>query len=114
MSDDDFELRRLFAEADGMVADEMFVARVQARLGRRKHMALAALAAAVAVLLAALWATWPAAYAFSNATLEGMAFITAGARLMLASQTGQLAAGALVVAAMLWLWLYERLRGVTG
>ena len=104
---DDTDLVRLFAEEPALPADEAFVAGVAARLVRRRRLALAAPLCAAALLLVAIWATWPAALDFSNYTLGGLMLMTQALGAFFNSLAGMVAAAALLLAAALWTWLNE-------
>ncbi|HXC56716.1 MAG TPA: hypothetical protein VNU97_15570 [Rhizomicrobium sp.] len=108
---DDTDLTRLFAQAPQVPGDEAFVARVAGRLAWQRRLALALPAAAAAVLLLAVWATWPAAFAFSRDALSGLEFLVDATTAFCNSPPGRFAAGLILVTGALWAWLFERLRG---
>ena len=108
---DDSDLIRLFAEEDAPPADEAFVSGVTARIARRKRLALAAPFGAAALLLLAIWITWPAAYTFSDDALTGLMLMAETLGAFFNSAAGMIAGGALLISAALWSWLNEQMRG---
>lgn len=108
---DDADLTRFFAQADELPADEAFVARVAGRIARRRLMAWALPAGVAALLLLAIWATWPAAYEFSSNAYAGIDWLTDAVRGVAMSDAGMLAITALVLTAASWSWLYDFVRG---
>ena len=108
---DDTDLIRLFAEEDALPANEAFVAGVTARIARRKRLALAAQFGAAILLLLAIWATWPASYAFSGIAFAGILLMTDSLGTFFNSAAGMVAGGALLLSAALWSWLNDQLRG---
>ena len=108
---DDSDLIRLFAAEPVLPADEAFVAGVTTRIAWRKRFAFAVPLGAAALLLLAIWATWPAAYTFSDNVLAGLSLMTESLGAFSNSLAGMVAAGALLLATALWSWLNEQLRG---
>ena len=108
---DDSDLIRLFAEDDALPADEAFVSGVAARIVRRKRLAFAAPLGVAMLLLFAIWATWPAAYAFSGNAFAGILLMADSLGAFFNSPAGMVAGGALLLTAGLWRWLDDRLSG---
>jgi chromate transport protein ChrA len=107
MSDD---LARLFVEDKNPVADESFVSRVSGRIAWHKRMLFAIPLVAGALLVLAVWATWPAAYRWSGDAVADAAVMAVSLRAFATSQIGMLAIAVLLLTVALWLWLYERVR----
>ncbi|MBS0470469.1 MAG: hypothetical protein JSR60_05315 [Proteobacteria bacterium] len=105
---DDSDLIRLFAEDDSAISDEAFVSAVSARIRMRQYAVLAVPTLLTALLLAAVWATWPAAYVFSTSVMSGLATLGAMVGTLANSQLGMTVALTLVATGLLWAWLFER------
>lgn len=105
---DDSDLKRLFAEAEAPAPDEAFVASVSARIRQQNRLAYAIPAVLALLLLAAIWATWPAAYMFSAEALAGIATFGTTIGMLANSQLGMTVALTLVATGLLWAWLFER------
>lgn len=108
---DDTDLTRLFAETADLPADEAFVARVTRRIGWHRRLTSAMPVGLAAVLLLAIGATWPAAYAFSADALAGVFLIADALGAFFTSPSGILAATVLLLTAAFWAWLFGRMRG---
>lgn len=108
---DDTDLTRLFAETAVLPHDDAFVARVAGRIAWRKRLTLAVPVGLAALLLLAVWATWPAAYVFSVNALSGVLLIADSLATFFTSPTGILAAVVLLLTVAFWAWLFERVRG---
>jgi hypothetical protein len=104
MSDDDNDLKRLFAEAPLVPTDDAFVARVETAIAwrRRQPALIAACAIALATLL--VWATWPAAYQLTGWMRDGLLFLGP----FFSSVEGHVAVVALLATGIAWTWLHER------
>ena len=108
---DDTDLTRLFAETASVPDDDAFVARVTGRIAWRKRLILATPAGLAALLLLAIWTTWPAVYDFSSAALSGIRLIADSLGSFFTSPAGILAVAVLLLTAALWAWLFERMLG---
>jgi len=107
MSDD---LNHLFAEEPSPADDETFVTRVSGRIAWNKRVLMVVPMAAFAVLLLAIWATWPMAYQLSGNAVAATVVMAVSLREFATSQIGMLAIAVLLLTGALWLWLYERVR----
>jgi hypothetical protein len=108
---DDTDLTRMFAEAALPADDDAFVARVTARIAWRKRLILAMPVGLAALLLLAIWATWPAAYDFSRDVLSGLVLLAVWLNEFFTSPAGMFAAVVLLLTAAAWSWLFDRTRG---
>jgi hypothetical protein len=108
---DDLDLTRLFADAPAPPDGEAFVARIAFRIAWYRRLALALPAGAVALLVFAIWATWPAVYVFSRDALSGILLIAHAISTFFTSPTGMFAATVLLLTAAAWTRLFEWLRG---
>lgn len=108
---EDGDLTRLFAQDAVPDEDAAFVAGVAARIAWRRSFAFGLPVAATALLLLSVWATWPAAYAFSGAVMAGLRLIFAATQVFFTSPTGMLVAVVLLATGAAWTWLLERVRG---
>ena len=107
---DDLDLTRIFAEAAPPPGDEAFVAQVTSRIAWRRRVLWAMPAGAAALLVLAIWATWPAAYGFSTDALTGILLIANALETFFNAPLGMITATTLLVTAVLWSWLYDRTR----
>ncbi len=107
---DDTDLIRLFAQTAELPQDEAFVAGVSRRIAARRRLAWAWPAGAAVLLLLAIWATWPAAYTFSIDALSGIQLLAGSLATISNSPAGMLTAAVLLLTAVLWSWLFERVR----
>lgn len=105
---DDLDLIRMFAQAAPLLEDDAFVAQVTARIAWRRRVLWAMPAGAAALLVLAIWATWPAAYGFSTDALAGILLIANALEAFFNSPLGMITATTLLLTTVLWSWLYER------
>jgi hypothetical protein len=105
MSDDDHDLKHLFAEAPAEPADDAFVARVEAAIARRRRLPIAISIGMAALAALIVWATWPAAYGLTAWMRESLLFLGP----FFSTFDGHVIIVALLATAAAWLWLHEKL-----
>jgi hypothetical protein len=107
---EDSGLARLFAEPADPAGGEAFVAGVTVRIARRRRLRTAAPFAALAALLLAVWATWPAAQTLATMTAHGVTLLGDSLSGFFTSYVGTATAGALLLPLAVWAWATGRLR----
>ena len=107
---EDTGLARLFAEQPEPSDGDAFAARVSARLANRRRLRLASPFAAAAMLLLAVWATWPAAKTFAVTSLGSIDLLAHGISGFFTSDTGTAVAGAMALSLAIWAFATGRLR----
>ncbi len=107
---DDLDLTRMFAETAPAPEDDAFVAQVTTRIAWRRRVLWAMPAGAAALLILAIWATWPAAYGFSTDALAGILLIANTLETFFNSPLGMITAATLLLTGALWSWLQDRTR----
>jgi hypothetical protein len=107
---DETELTRLFAETPSIDEGEEFVRRVSTKIAWHRRTAWLVPMVAIGFLLVAIWASWPAALAFSTAAISGIVLVANGVNAFFSSSAGLLLAAVLSLTGVLWQWLHYHLR----
>ena len=105
MNDDDNDLKRLFAATSAEPADDVFVARIETAIARRRRMPVAMTAGAMVLIALLVCATWPAAYGFTAWMRDSLLFLGP----FFSTFDGHVVVIALLATGGAWLWLHEKL-----
>ena len=107
---EDTDLARLFTEQPEPSNGDAFAAAVATRIAHRRRILMAAPIVLIALLLVAVWATWPAAKIFATASLGSVDQLAHGVSGFFTSDIGVALAAAVTLSLASWAFATRNLR----